>query len=317
MITIVLLALEHLVNKLLGVICISFLLVACSNPPANKAPTVILSADVINGTTPFDVNFTATATDPEKDSLTYTWDFGDGSAISTGSLTKKHTYTTAGTHTAKLTVSDGKLSSSSTVDITAVAPPPNAFKKHIGDWVWVGTFANEDTFQGLVALVETAEATDISRNVVLGAWQSCSETFTTCSDDTIGALVLSEVYFASEKQWITGITFFDKDLKAKLVAIDPDGFGSEIVADSTFVGPGIWTTDSGADLNLIFGMSKLETNTALESLQKQQSIVNKHLSADENDSDRSIALEALFKREVQSIIDRQRGALSEIVNINN
>ena len=51
--------------------------------------------------------FTVAATDADSDTLTYSWDFGDGSAAST-QQNPTHSYTTAGTYTAKVTVSDGK-----------------------------------------------------------------------------------------------------------------------------------------------------------------------------------------------------------------
>jgi PKD repeat protein len=52
------------------------------------------------------VAFTATATDADGDALTYAWDFGDGGTATVANPT--HTYTAAGTYTAKVTVSDGK-----------------------------------------------------------------------------------------------------------------------------------------------------------------------------------------------------------------
>jgi PKD repeat protein len=52
------------------------------------------------------VSFSATGLDPDGDSLTYSWDFGDGGK----SLLQNpsHTYATAGTYTATVTVSDGR-----------------------------------------------------------------------------------------------------------------------------------------------------------------------------------------------------------------
>ena len=52
------------------------------------------------------VAFTATGADSDGDTLTYAWDFGDGGTASTKDA--MHTYTAAGTYTAKVTVSDGK-----------------------------------------------------------------------------------------------------------------------------------------------------------------------------------------------------------------
>ena len=60
------------------------------------------------GIAPLQVAFSAAATDADGDTLTYSWDFdGNGTADATGA-TASTTFTTAGTKTVKLTVSDGK-----------------------------------------------------------------------------------------------------------------------------------------------------------------------------------------------------------------
>src|SRR5262245_36855794 len=61
------------------------------------------------------VTFTASATDPDGDPLTYNWAFGDGEAGSGASVT--HVYRSAGTYNATVTVTDGKGGSA-----TAAAP---------------------------------------------------------------------------------------------------------------------------------------------------------------------------------------------------
>ncbi len=54
-----------------------------------------------------DISFSATGvSDPDRDTLTYNWEFGDG-ATATG-VTATHKYATAGTFSATLNVSDGK-----------------------------------------------------------------------------------------------------------------------------------------------------------------------------------------------------------------
>jgi PKD repeat protein len=50
--------------------------------------------------------FNVSATDPDGDSLTYTINFGDGTASESGSEVV-HTYASAGTYTADVTVDDG------------------------------------------------------------------------------------------------------------------------------------------------------------------------------------------------------------------
>ena len=72
-------------------------------------PPVITSATATptTGTAPLTVNFAAAATDPEGAALSYTWTFGDG-ATALGP-TATHTYNTAGTYPAAVSVSDGTL----------------------------------------------------------------------------------------------------------------------------------------------------------------------------------------------------------------
>ncbi|MFS8197451.1 PQQ-dependent sugar dehydrogenase [Streptomyces sp. CWNU-52B] len=82
------------------------------------APTAQAKASVTSGKAPLTVPFSsAGSTDPDGDSLTYAWDFGDG-ATSTAA-DPSHTYTTDGQYTATLTVKDttGK-SASASVQIT-------------------------------------------------------------------------------------------------------------------------------------------------------------------------------------------------------
>jgi PKD repeat protein len=92
---------------------LSVTVVATNRDPsvtAGRTPT----GDVTTGTA---IGFTATGTDPDGDTLTYAWDFGD-TGTATGA-TASHTYTAAGAYTAKVTVSDGKGgTASATLPIT-------------------------------------------------------------------------------------------------------------------------------------------------------------------------------------------------------
>lgn len=89
----------------------------------NQPPTInTASASPTSGPAPLAVTFTGTASDPENDSLSYTWDFGD---TATGSgATTSHTYSQRGTYSARLTVSDGQNQTlSSSISITVGSPP--------------------------------------------------------------------------------------------------------------------------------------------------------------------------------------------------
>ena len=96
---------------------------------ANRAPTADVTASPTSGPPPLAVSFNGSASsDPDAgDTLTYVWDFGDGSAaIETASPTTSHTYATAGTFTASLRARDnhGATSAADTVRIDVGNTPP-------------------------------------------------------------------------------------------------------------------------------------------------------------------------------------------------
>jgi PKD repeat protein len=96
--------------------------VTVANPPGNAAPTVRVAADPKTGTAPLRVRFTSAASDPDRDQLSYVWEFGDGAKA--GGPTAVHTYTQPGSYTAKLTVTDpGGRTASATVVVTASQKP--------------------------------------------------------------------------------------------------------------------------------------------------------------------------------------------------
>ncbi|WP_433788747.1 PQQ-dependent sugar dehydrogenase [Actinoplanes sp. CA-252034] len=78
--------------------------------PGNQPPSAVIDASPTQGPAPLTVTFNGTgSTDPDpadEGRLRYAWDFtGDGVTDST-SATATHTYTTAGSYTARLTVTD-------------------------------------------------------------------------------------------------------------------------------------------------------------------------------------------------------------------
>ena len=76
-----------------------------NHAPAFTSPPSATPDPVLVGGT---VTFSASATDPEGDTLTYTWDFGDGTTAA--GLQAGHAYSAPGVYAVQATVSDGSLS---------------------------------------------------------------------------------------------------------------------------------------------------------------------------------------------------------------
>src|SRR5690606_25080855 len=73
----------------------------------NRAPVVSdLKVDKTSGSNPLTVTFTATASDPEKDALNYTWDLGNGETKTTTEPTLTHTFDKVGDYEVKVTAND-------------------------------------------------------------------------------------------------------------------------------------------------------------------------------------------------------------------
>ncbi|MDO6472171.1 PKD domain-containing protein [Maribacter sp. 1_MG-2023] len=83
----------------------------------NLAPTALAIASPLTGSAPLLVDFDASGSSDDNGISSYSWDFGDGSAIATGILIS-HTYTSEGTFDAVLTVTDDEgLTDTSIIEI--------------------------------------------------------------------------------------------------------------------------------------------------------------------------------------------------------
>ncbi|TQJ06660.1 PKD domain-containing protein [Kribbella jejuensis] len=93
-------------------------------------PTAALTVTPSSGLTPLQVTADAGgSTDPQNQTLSYTFDFGDGATTGPqAASTATHTYTTAGAYTVKVTVTDTSgLSATKTATVTTTQPvPPTA-----------------------------------------------------------------------------------------------------------------------------------------------------------------------------------------------
>ena len=95
----------------------------------NTAPDASLTLDATSGSVPLPVKATIAGSDAERDPLTYTLDFGDGTTPVRGDLPQDpvgHTYDKVGTYLVRLAVSDGKLSTVKTATVVVGLDQPLA-----------------------------------------------------------------------------------------------------------------------------------------------------------------------------------------------
>ncbi len=91
----------------------------------NLAPIAVASANPTAGPAPLAVSFSsAGSSDPEGQTLTYSWTFGDGGTSTAAN--PSHTYSQPGQYSARLSVSDGVNTTFSTPISISVGSPPTA-----------------------------------------------------------------------------------------------------------------------------------------------------------------------------------------------
>ncbi|MBA2479264.1 MAG: PKD domain-containing protein [Planctomycetes bacterium] len=105
---------------------VSMTITVTAPAPGNQAPVARVTASTTTGTAPMAVSFDGSgSTDADGTIASYAWDFGDGTYGS--GVSASHTYTAAGTYTARLTVTDNAGATNMKPQmITVTAPPPSA-----------------------------------------------------------------------------------------------------------------------------------------------------------------------------------------------
>ena len=91
-----------------------------------QAPVALAAATPLSGTAPLTVNFSSAGSyDPDGSAISFSWNFGDGSALSTAA-NPSHLYSAAGNYIATLTVTDASGAASLAqllITVTAGATP--------------------------------------------------------------------------------------------------------------------------------------------------------------------------------------------------
>jgi PKD repeat protein len=132
------------------------LYVVAAGGTANQPPVAVATATPSSGTAPLPVTFSGSgSSDPDGSIASYAWTFGDGSSAS--GISASHTYVSAGTYTAKLTVTDNlgatgskNLTITATGDASAINAPSglsaSASKPGTATLRWTDNSTNEQGF---------------------------------------------------------------------------------------------------------------------------------------------------------------------------
>lgn len=156
------------------------------------APFAEFTATAATGEAPFAVSFDASGSFDDNNIASYSWNFGDGTAIATGQKVS-HTYNVVGEHTATLTVTDDadqstKTATKITVEATPDSAPTAAFTANAttGEAPFAVSFdaSGSDDDNGI-----TAYAWDFGHNASTSNGETSSYTFTEAGVYTVSLTV--------------------------------------------------------------------------------------------------------------------------------
>ncbi|WP_414663018.1 PKD domain-containing protein [Horticoccus sp. 23ND18S-11] len=160
-----------------------------ASAPANQLPVAVASASTTSGLAPLPVNFSSSgSSDPDGTIASYLWAFGDGTTSTAASPAK--TYSTPGTYTVKLTVTDNAGATGSATTSVTVSSDPNSdidVNQH--------TIARTTSNSGVSAL-DTVVVLDAKGRAVAGAtvtiqWSGVVTGTTSGKTDATGTVKLS------------------------------------------------------------------------------------------------------------------------------
>lgn len=144
------------------------------------------------------------SSDANGDTLTYHWDFGDGSSLISSTPTVTHSYTTIGSYLVTLVVSDGEMSSSpASADVSIQNQPP------------IANAGSDRTVTQRTTVKLTGTATDPDGKIVRVRWRQVAGPTVTLS----GSTTLSLSFVAPRVSTTTKLTF-------ELTVTDNDGVSS-------------------------------------------------------------------------------------------
>ena len=155
-----------------------------------QPPTAVAAANPTSGVAPLTVAFSSNgSTDPDGTITGYSWNFGDGTAVSTAP-NPSHVYTSAGTFTAVLTVTDNSgLTASNSVQISV--SPAAAVDISVGSITMSVTRSGKNSSGRAVVTVRDANGAVRPGVTVSARWSGLTTDTDTVVTDANGQAVIT------------------------------------------------------------------------------------------------------------------------------
>lgn len=230
-------------------------------PPSNGGPqdvTITTTPATLTGPAPFEVSFSASATDPEGDKLIYVWEFGDETMA--GGATATHVYQQAGSYTGSVTVGDAggsKIRKEFNVTVTGSGNGGDGTPFY-GQWSWTLTTEQGETHTGYLNVSSRYDNSDDGGFVEggKGSWVYCGASLSSCENVT-GSGSISLYNYGGGNDLVVDASGGNYELGTT----DADGkIGTEDGGRPTIkASEGAWIVNPGGQWNNItsFTMSKI------------------------------------------------------------
>ena len=154
-----------------------FRLTGTMTGPDGQAPVAITTASTSSGDAPLTVTFDGSqSSDPENGALSYLWNFGDSTPTSTA-VNPTHIFSSPGTYSVQLTVTDpANLSASKALTITVAAPQR---KIDVAAMSATGVKAKNGSNITASVTVKDGSGAAVSGATVTGTWKNGTKTLST------------------------------------------------------------------------------------------------------------------------------------------
>jgi PKD repeat protein len=175
--------------------------------PPNQLPTAVVTATPTNGFGPLAVNFTGSGSyDQDGSIVSYAWTFGDGASSSAQNPSR--TYSTPGTYTASLTVTDNR-GGTGTASTQIVVSQNQSLVMHVGSITMALVQSASGTSARATVRIVNGSGQPVQGATVSANWTGLARGESTATTDANGNAVLTSK--ASKKKGtftiaVTGVT---------------------------------------------------------------------------------------------------------------